>query len=196
MNITLTRSCGERLTAQPTPVPRVPRHVSEECIYIQACRRCRGRSYSCPDHAWIIHVPLKCTQYMQKNHITNQKQILLLVQKLPEILNPAGWDEFHRLELFGGMFSAAGTVWTASYAKAREYICLAVGWTDCCFSGSCWAVTAITCAWRTCYYFDIWNRFHPTLGGISHTFLWSAEAFSSNVTENWVKGLHKWWGVE
>lgn len=110
MNITLTRSCGERLTAQPTPVPRVPRHVSKECIYIQACRRCRGRSYSYPDHAWIIHVPLKCIQYTQKNHITNQKQILLLVQKLPEILNPAGRDEFHRLELFGGMFSAAGTV--------------------------------------------------------------------------------------
>lgn len=196
MNICLTRSCCERLTAQPTPVPRVPQHVSEECIFIQACRQCRGRSYSCPDHAWIIHFPLKSIQYMQKNHITNQKQTLLPVQKLPEIVNPPGQDEFQRLEFFGGMFSAAGTVWTGNYAEAREYICLVVGWKDWCFSCSCWALTAITCAWSTCYYLDIWNRFHPTLGSISHTFLWAAEVFSSNVTENWVKGLHKWWGVE
>lgn len=46
----------------------------------------------------------------KKNHITNQKQTLLLVQKIPEIINPAGRDEFHSLELFGGMLSAAGTV--------------------------------------------------------------------------------------
>lgn len=162
-------------------------------MYFHSCRRCRGRSYSSHlDHS----PPFKKHPIHAKNHITNQKQTLLLVQKLPEIINPPGRDEFQRLELFGGMFSAAGTVWTGNYAEAREYICFAVGWTHGCFPCSCWALTAITCAWSTCYYLDIWNRFHPTLGGISHTFLWAAEVFSSNVTENWVKGLHKWWGVE
>lgn len=196
MNITLTRSCGERLTAQPTPVPRVPRHVSEECIYIQACRRCRGRSYSCPDHAWIIHVPLKCIQHTQKkSHYQSKTNFVVGTKTSWDIKScRSGW--IPPIRALWGYFSAAGTVWTGNSAKAREYICLAVGWTDCCFSCSCWAVTAITCAWSTCYYFDIWNRFHPTLGGISHTFLWAAEAFSSNVTKNWVKGLHKWWGVE
>lgn len=52
--------------------------------------------------------PFKMHPIHAKNHITNEKQ--KLVQKLPEILNPAGQDAFHRLELFGGMFSAAGTV--------------------------------------------------------------------------------------
>lgn len=54
--------------------------------------------------------PFKMHQMHAKYHISNQIQTLLLVQKLAEILNPAGQDEFHRLELFGGMFSAAGTV--------------------------------------------------------------------------------------
>lgn len=107
MNITLTRSCGERLTAQAALFLRVPHHVSEECIFSQACRMQLQLPGSRMDHSrpFKMH-PI----HAKKNHINNQKQTLLLVQKPPEMLNSAVWDEFHRLELFGGVLSTAGTV--------------------------------------------------------------------------------------
>lgn len=87
-----------RAKAAHAPVSTVPPHVSEECFWVQACRWCRGSSYSRPDHAWIVHVHFKCIQYCQTSKLSMKRQDKDKDKVSSEEINPAGQDRFHRLE--------------------------------------------------------------------------------------------------